>query len=149
MSTGIAPRVLEVLPNDAWSMLQEKQDAMLVDVRTRAEWAFVGLPDLSTIGHETVCVEWQSYPDMSHNPRFVMDLAEQIGPRDVGTILFLCRSGARSMRAAEAVATAYAAAGRDVTCINVATGFEGDLNGDGHRGGASGWKAEGLPWRQS
>ncbi|MHA1113507.1 MAG: rhodanese-like domain-containing protein, partial [Alphaproteobacteria bacterium] len=58
--------------------------------------------------------------------------------------LFLCRSGARSM----AAAMAMTALGH-TDCRNIVEGFEGDLNGDHHRGEASGWKAAGLPWEQS
>jgi rhodanese-related sulfurtransferase len=32
---------------------------------------------------------------------------------------------------------------------NIAGGFEGDPDGMRHRGLVNGWKAEGLPWRQS
>ncbi|MEM6609209.1 MAG: rhodanese-like domain-containing protein [Pseudomonadota bacterium] len=121
---------------------------MLVDVRTLAEWTFVGVPDLSVLGRDAVFVEWQDWPGMSLNTRFVEDLQEALGERDVSVMLFLCRSGVRSMAAAEAVSRACALEGRDVDCINISTGFEGDLNAEKQRGGKAGWKVEGLPWRQ-
>lgn len=150
MSTTAVPRIKEVLPVDAWAILQtERGAAVLVDVRTKAEWAFVGLPDLTAIGQDLACVEWQSWPDISPNPSFTSELRERLGDREVTTLLFICRSGVRSMRAAEAVSSASATAGGMVACVNVATGFEGDLCGNGQRGRLTGWKAAGLPWRQS
>jgi len=32
--------------------------------------------------------------------------------------------------------------------FNVADGFEGPVDQEGHRGTVAGWKADGLPWRQ-
>jgi rhodanese-related sulfurtransferase len=88
-------------------------------------------------------IEWVSFPDGARNPRFQEELAEAgVGP-DV-PVAFLCRSGVRSVAAAELVAAAGFA-----RAYNIAEGFEGGLDGDGHRGGAGGWKAAGLPWRQS
>jgi rhodanese-related sulfurtransferase len=58
-------------------------------------------------------------------------------------VLLLCRSGARS----RAAAMALTAAGFE-KAFNVAGGFEGDADGQGHRGNRNGWKASGLPWRQ-
>ena len=58
-------------------------------------------------------------------------------------VYFICRSGARSLAAAQAAqAAGYAAV------FNVADGFEGPVDRDGHRGQAAGWKAAGLPWVQ-
>ena len=34
-------------------------------------------------------------------------------------------------------------------CFNVTDGFEGPPDGAGHRGTVAGWKASGLPWRQT
>lgn len=148
MSTRTVPQVSEVTPREAWEILSADSRAALVDVRTRAEWGFVGGPDLSELGKQVIQVEWQVWPDMSQNPAFVGTTLGQIGD-DPSQILFLCRSGVRSMRAANAVADALAATGASVPCINVAEGFEGDLNADRRRGGLNGWKARGLAWQQS
>ena len=40
----------DVSPKTAWKILSENKDAILIDVRTRAEWNYVGLPDLATLG---------------------------------------------------------------------------------------------------
>ncbi|CUH34126.1 hypothetical protein JSE7799_01036 [Jannaschia seosinensis] len=148
MMTADAPRISEVGPRDAWKILSDDRSAVLVDVRTRPEWGFVGGPDVSTLGKEVVRREWQTWPDMTPDPDFARALMDEIGELP-SRLLFICRSGARSMRAAEAVATVLSAEGRSAECINVAEGFEGDLDPLGHRGGLNGWKAHGLAWRQT
>lgn len=131
----------DVMPADAWKQLQEDPQAVLVDVRTDAEWRFVGIPDLSPIGKEVRLVEWQSYPGGRPNPDFTSQVA---GTLEKGQpVYFLCRSGARSMAAAIAMtAMGYG------PCYNIAQGFEGDKDGQSHRGRVGGWKHAGLPWRQ-
>jgi rhodanese-related sulfurtransferase len=129
---------------EAWALLQGDTAAQLVDVRTTAEWNFVGLPDLSQIGRPVHCVEWQSYPTMAQNPSFVEQAGGALGGRKDAPVLFLCRSGARS----RAAAIAMAAAGYE-RAYNIAGGFEGDPDQTRHRGNQNGWKAAGLPWRQS
>jgi len=139
----------QVNPDDAWSILKDQDAASLVDVRTHAEWSFVGVPDTGELGRPTHFIQWSSYPDMSVNPTFVAEVEKAIGSENPGTLLFICRSGARSMQAALAVTDHFAQKGVSVTCLNVAEGFEGDLDASGHRGRQNGWKARGLAWRQS
>jgi rhodanese-related sulfurtransferase len=134
--------VQNVPPTEAWEALRTDQAAQLVDVRTDVEWNFVGVPDLNAAGKQTVLIPWQVYPSMQRNPAFE-DHLKKVGLTPEHRIYFLCRSGARSLAAAEA---AKAAGFPHV--FNVADGFEGPLDQEGHRGNAAGWKAEGLPWRQ-
>lgn len=132
---------------EAWAMLQKEPGAQLIDVRTVPEWNFVGLPDLSGLGREVHCVEWQSFPTMAVNPHFVVQAAQKVrsaGGNEKSALLFLCRSGARSRAAA--IAMTGAGFGR---CVNIVGGFEGDLDEERHRGRRSGWKASNLPWRQN
>ncbi len=89
------------------------------------------------------------YPDMSNNPRFVAALMEEFGGAVPSELYFICRSGARSLRAAEAVASHLSETGQEAACFNVAEGFEGGLDAAGHRGSTGGWKHAGLPWRQN
>jgi len=131
----------------AWDMLAADPKAQLIDVRTAAEWTYVGLPDLAPLGREVHAIEWQSFPSGEINPDFARVAAEQVrlaGADNHTPLLFLCRSGARSKAAA--VVMARAGFGR---AYNIAGGFEGNLDGDRHRGTVNGWKASGLPWRQS
>ena len=132
----------DLSPEDTYKLLTDDERAVLVDVRTRAEWAYVGTPDLSELGREAVLVEWQSFPQ-GQNPDFVGDLERAGVPRDA-PVAFLCRSGVRSKAAAEA-ATAAGWTG----AYNILDGFEGPPDPDGHRGRRAGWKVAGLPWRQS
>jgi len=128
---------------DAWELLKSDLNAQIVDVRTSAEWNYVGLPDLETLGKRPALIEWQVFPSMQPNPEFVASLSSALPDKEV-PLLFLCRSGARSAAAAKAMT----AAGYS-TCLNVADGFEGPLDAQAKRGAAGGWKAAGLPWRQT
>jgi rhodanese-related sulfurtransferase len=131
----------DITPEEAWKLLNDNPDAVLVDCRTDAEWRFVGVPDLSSLQREVVYIEWNS-SDGRHNENFVDDLlAAGITPER--PVVFLCRSGNRSIGAAEAATEAGIA-----PAYNVLDGFEGNLDEHKHRGG-SGWKAVGLPWKQS
>lgn len=132
----------DITPEQAWQMLSDDPEAALVDVRTDAEWRFVGVPDLSSLQRDVVCVAWNDV-DGKRNENFVEDLrAAGLDPGD-RPVIFLCRSGNRSIPAAKA-ATAVGIA----PSYNVLDGFEGDLDEHRHRG-RTGWKAVGLPWKQS
>ena len=134
--------VENVSPRQSWKALLADPAAQLVDVRTTAEWSFVGVPDLGEAGKKPLLIEWQAFPAMQVNPRFVEQLREA-GVSPETPLYFLCRSGGRSMMAAQA-----AAAAGFTHAFNIADGFEGAPDPTGHRGTVSGWKAEGLPWRQ-
>ncbi|MDF3307655.1 rhodanese-like domain-containing protein [Rhodococcus sp. ACS1] len=133
----------DITPEHAWELLRDNPDAVLVDVRTDAEWKYVGVPDTTSLGRKTVLIEWVSYPTGSRNDNFVDQLKEAgIAGGDNAPVIFLCRSGQRSIGAAEAATAAGIG-----PSYNVLDGFEGGLDADGHRG-AVGWRALGLPWRQ-
>lgn len=147
--SGGRPIIDEVDPAEAYRLLESHPETALIDVRTRAEWAFVGSPDLSALARPLWPVEWVAFPSMTQNPDFIGDLSAQMGGKLPSRLFFICRSGSRSMAAAQMVASALAEQGVAAHCTNVAEGFEGDLDQSGHRGGLSGWKARGLPWRQN
>ncbi|MEM8870320.1 MAG: rhodanese-like domain-containing protein [Pseudomonadota bacterium] len=136
-------------PPTAWSVLTNTSSAHMVDVRTRAEWGFVGIPDLQRLNKSVVFVEWRSLPEMAITSQFAEQVLEAFGEDTPSHLLFICRSGARSMEAAQTVAEKCTSDGLDIQCTNIAEGFEGDLNGDRHRGTVNGWKAHGLPWVQN
>lgn len=132
--------------SEVWRRLEADSKAVMVDVRTKAEWAFVGLPDLSTLGKKVVTVEWQTFPDSRVDPAFAERLGAALTAQGVNKsdeIFFICRSGGRSRMAAEALA-----AQGFQRCRNVAEGFEGPLDTSRHRGLIAGWKAARLPWVQ-
>ena len=134
--------VEDVRPAQVWAALQDDKTAQLVDVRTDAEWMYVGLPDLDAAQKEPVLIQWQLFPSGQVNAGF-MDQLRRTGITPEHHIYFLCRSGVRS------TAAAIAAAGAGFPHVyNIADGFEGPPDTEGHRGQVAGWKAEGLPWRQ-
>lgn len=125
-----------VTPDEAAYLLQNLPSAKLVDVRSNAEWNFVGtIPG-------AVNIEWKTFPGMIDNPNFLTQLHHQVDPESL--VLFICRSGVRSDQAARA-----AAAHGFSDCFNVLEGFEGDKDGNHQRGKLNGWKAKNLPWAQS
>jgi rhodanese-related sulfurtransferase len=134
--------VENVPPGQVWKALNEDPEAQLVDVRTDAEWTYVGMPDLRAAGKQPIPIPWQLFPTMQVNKGFV-DQLKQAGLEPSHKIYFLCRSGVRSLAAAQAALEA----GFPHT-YNIADGFEGPPDAEGHRGAVSGWKAENLPWRQ-
>ena len=141
--------IYEVGPKETWDGFLNDKDAVLVDVRTHAEWSFVGLPDLSELGKELLLNQWAILPGMQQNPSFMDELDKQLDGAAPSKIYFLCRSGVRSLSAAHLVSEAFAARGQSVDCVNIIGGFEGDLDQDRQRGNMNGWKNDGLPWRQS
>ena len=135
--------VKEISPPEAWEILKSDSKAVLLDVRSRVEFEFVGHPI------NAIHVPWQEAPDWQVDPDFVNKvrntLSEVTEDRPEGLPIFaLCRSGARSMAAAQVLAEQGFA---NVT--NVAEGFEGDKDADKHRGNINGWRFHGLPWEQS
>jgi rhodanese-related sulfurtransferase len=133
----------DLRPKEAWALLEGNEDAQLIDVRTDAEWAFVGRPDLSGLSRQVHFISWQTFPSMERNGNFISEMSAR-GFDPNAPLLFLCRSGVRSMHAAMALTAAGF-----TECYNIAEGFEGDRDADGHRGESGGWKAAGLPWIQS
>ncbi len=139
--------VEEVEVEEAWRQLKTDPASRLVDVRTRAEWAFVGIPDLSALGKQPIQVEWQTFPDGQTDPSFVDRLITDLVASGAGQdtrLFFICRSGVRSLAAARAMGEAGFRA-----CHNVIGGFEGPPDHNRHRGTVKGWKVAGLPWIQS
>jgi rhodanese-related sulfurtransferase len=132
----------DLTPRSAWTMLAGDPGAVLIDVRTKPEWAYVGLPDLAPIGKQALKIEWQSWPEGTRNPDFAAAVT-QAGIAREQKILLLCRSGVRSKAAAELLT---AQGWRH--CYNISDGFEGPLDAAKHRGGSAGWQHDGLPWQQ-
>jgi rhodanese-related sulfurtransferase len=132
----------DITPQQAWEILQSSKDAVLIDVRTEAEWAWVGQVNLSSIEKEHLRVEWNRFPGGMRNEDFVEDVAKLV-PGKTTELLLLCRSGVRSRYAA----IALTAAGYE-KCYNIEGGFEGDHDANRHRGTVNGWKVAGLAWMQ-
>jgi len=125
----------ELTPQEAGELLRLAPGAKIVDVRTRAEWDWVG----RVAG--AVEIEWNQYPGGVRNPNFLAELKRQVDPEAL--VMFLCRSGVRSVAAASAATEA----GYN-NCYNILEGFEGDKDANGHRNTIGGWRKAGLPWIQ-
>ena len=137
----------DISPEDSFDLLSKESGATLIDVRTRAELTFVGAPDLSGIGKRLHHIEWSGFPSGELNSNFLRELESVVEAAGSEHLLFLCRSGQRSLRAA--YAAEELSLERPLRLYNVGSGFEGDLDNDGRRGRVSGWKVAGLPWRQN
>jgi rhodanese-related sulfurtransferase len=125
-----------------WDLLKKEKDSFLVDCRSNAEWSFVGVPDLESLQKNVIFVEWQTYPRMEKNERFLEEIS-QTEIKKNSKVIFLCRSGARSRSAAELLTLhGYK------HCFNCCNGFEGNHNQNGHRGTVNGWQFSKLPWKQ-
>ena len=131
--------VAEVNPKQAWKILQENPNAILLDVRSKVEFDYVGHP----VG--AVHVPLQEFPDWQTDPDFSQKVIELLGTasRDV-TVLTICRSGKRSMLAAQLLEEQ----GYKHT-VNITEGFEGNPDENRHRGNVNGWRFHGLPWEQT
>ena len=135
----------DVSCRDAWTTLESDSKALRVAVRTQVEWQLIGKPDLSSIGHEPVYLQWVTMQGVNQN--FVDELKAELQQRGASNdtpVYFMCQSGGRSkMAAMQCTELGYKA------CYNIAEGFEGDLDEHQHRNSVNGWKVAGLPWTQS
>ncbi len=137
----------EISVSECWETLSNSSKAVLIDVRTNAEWAYVGMPELTATMTPLVGQQWQLFPTMEADPDFTGKLITTLKQMQLGDdtkLFFLCRSGVRSLAAARAMwGLGYKES------FNITGGFEGDPDDNGHRGQKNGWKADGLPWRQN
>ena len=123
----------DIPPALAWQWVQTG-NAVLVDVRTDAERAWVGQVPGAKV------VAWKQWPQMLMNPDFDTQL-QAVVPSG-SKVLLLCRSGVRS------VAAAQRATELGLQAYSILEGFEGDLDANGQRGKLNGWRYRGLPWQQ-
>ena len=123
----------DIPPALAWQWVQAG-NAVLVDVRTDAERAWVGQVPGAKV------VAWKQWPQMLMNPDFDTQL-QAVVPSG-SKVLLLCRSGVRS------VAAAQRATELGLQAYSILEGFEGDLDANGQRGKLNGWRYRGLPWQQ-
>ncbi|MDP3331077.1 MAG: rhodanese-like domain-containing protein [Methylococcaceae bacterium] len=126
-----------LVPQQAWEVLQSNAGAVLVDVRSKVEHTFVGHPP------GAIHIAWKEAPDWQVNNQFVADV-KKVATNPSAPVLLLCRSGQRSLDAAKALENAGYQ-----HLINIVDGFEGSLDANRHRGNLGGWRFVGLPWEQS
>jgi len=139
----LAAQITGIDPVDAWKLLQSTPGAILIDVRSSAEFLFVGHPV------DAIHVPWMDEPDWEVNPDFARQVSHSIvvtRPESVPEttpVLLICRSGKRSLEAAEVLREAGFQ-----NLYNVSTGFEGDLDHHHRRSTVNGWRFDALPWEQ-
>lgn len=132
--------MVTITSNEAWSLLKDDPETVLLDVRSMVEWAYVGIPDLASINKDVVTIEWSKMTGQP-NAAFSKQL-EQAIPKDK-KLLVICRAGVRSHAACQAAEQlGY------TNIYNIEDGFDGALDENGHRKSISGWCASGLPWSQ-
>jgi rhodanese-related sulfurtransferase len=126
-----------LLPKEAWALVQQQPETLFVDVRMEIESLYVGRPP----GVENV--PWYEYPDLLPDPaRFAAAVEREAGSKS-RPILLICRSGKRTLDAARALeAVGFS------NVAHVVHGFEGDLDDGFHRSTLNGWRHDGLPWEQ-
>ena len=131
-----------LLPKMAVERLQRNSQALFVDVRSKAEYKYVGFPENS------ILIPWIDDPDWEPNPEEFSDsVMQELDGREnlLNTeIILICRSGYRSNDALKCLEN------KGFTQVShVASGFEGDLVENDHRGNLNGWRHDGMPWSQS
>lgn len=140
--------VTQITPKDAFELLKNDQNSVLIDVRTFEEFNFVGFVNSSSFNNRMVLLPWLLAPAMNENPEFAPNLENSLkklfgDQSQDAKALFICRTGGRSNSAAN-----YAENLGYKNCYNVVAGFEGELDSKEQRGNVNGWKASDLPWRQ-
>lgn len=131
----------DINPEEALKLMQDDDNAVLVDVRTIAEWKLVGIVDMSPLANRDIYIEWVDFPGRVFNDNFITDLNAAVSHHQT-PIYFLCRTGVRSAAAAKlATLDGYE------NCYNVIEGFEGAKDDKGHRGKTTGWQGRDLPWK--
>ena len=138
-------KIKHITPPEAWDIIQENPEAVLIDVRSRMEYEYVGHPA------NAIHVAWQEAPDWTVNPEFTHQVRKILADRketaidiEATPVLTICRSGKRSLAAAQALTEDGFS-----TVYNIEQGFEGDLDGARHRSKINGWRYHNLPWEQS
>lgn len=131
-----ATKVKNIFSQQAWEILMENPQAVLLDVRTRMEYEYVGHAP------NALNIPWVDFPYWQVDTNFVDKVCGEC-PQSA-TILAMCRSGKRSLAALEKLAS-----NGFTVLYNIEDGFEGDLDENGHRNVINGWRVAGLPWLQS
>ena len=132
---------------EAFDLLREDKNAVLIDVRTKKEHLAVGIPDLLELGKETFVIEWKNSILPGSGKRFLNDINEKLGFDQEGKYIFICRTRIRSNIAALTVEESFFSGNYNSKCFNVEDGFEGHAQSLGYPQKPTGWKNLGLPWK--
>ena len=135
--------IKEINSVEAYSILQQSENSVLIDVRSTMENEYVGHPI------DAIHVPIKEPPDWEIRSDFIKDVKSKLKKRfpDINEseicVLFLCRSGKRSEKAAMMLESeGYK------NIVNITDGFEGDKDINNHRSALNGWRFNELPWEQ-
>lgn len=124
---------------------------LFLDLRTRAEAMYVGMAEgvdalVPYVEHQELMTDWDDKRAMyklEPLQDFVPEVMRRLQAKGLAKdsiVILLCRSGDRSSKGADRLAT------EGFTKVySVVDGFEGDMSKDGRRS-VNGWKNAGLPW---
>lgn len=149
-SFGSAQAYENISAQEAYDMLASGT-AIMIDVRTVDEWAWVGHPGKNKAGSgaeisdAVINIAYEIEKpgkgyELITNNLFIVDVEKTVADK-VQPIITICRSGGRSVSAA----LALEAAGY-INVYNTLKGFEGGTDSNGYRTKAEGWKNTGLPY---
>ncbi len=136
-----------VTPSEAYNLATTDPDTMILDVRTRYEWGFVGHPAEDKTGFgaalegkvANVAFMVVDGEALSPNKYFIEDVKKILSENPNMKFITMCRSGSRSRAAAEALEAA------GIPVSNMLEGFEGAKDANGYRT-VNGWKNSYLPY---
>ena len=131
---------------EAFDLLKEDKNAVLIDVRTNKEHLEVGIPDLRKIGKDIYKIKWRNSILPGSRRRFLNDFNKNLSHHGEGKYLFICRSGIRSNFAALTVEESFKSGNYNGMCFNIEDGFEGFEQPSVYPSNPTGWKNLGLPW---
>jgi rhodanese-related sulfurtransferase len=116
---------VDILSSNAWDLLENDPNSLLIDVRTDVEWQSVGKPQL-TREKQLLLNSLKLYPLMNFNKDFVTVLERFAAGKS--KLFFLCRYGSRSFEASSlAIKNGFD------NCYNIIDGFDGNEYGLGWR----------------
>jgi rhodanese-related sulfurtransferase len=127
-----------LLPKEAYALLAQQADALLIDVRMEVEFQYVGHPP------NAINIPWFDCPNFKPDVPAFVAAVDVLALDKARPLVLLCRTGQRTVAAGLALEKAGY-----THIINVLDGFEGELDDDQHRNTESGWRYCGLPWVQS
>ncbi len=149
------PQGLYLTAVEAYDLVQKHaKDVLFIDVRTRAEVGFLGMPTIADANIPYMLAgDWGQWDEnkstfkLTPNSGFLPAIEQQLAKKGLNKdskIVVMCRSGSRSAKAAKLLAEAGYK-----NVYSVVDGFEGDKAKEGPNKGqrvVNGWKNANLPW---
>lgn len=116
-------------------VIENPSNTFIIDIRSRAEYEFVGHPDLP---NGVPNVPYKFYPSWQINKDFVNKVTDRYERDD--TVITMCRSGTRAKSAGKLLLDSGF-----IKVFYMTDSFEGSKDEKGHKS-VSGWKVNGLPY---